>query len=317
MVQNVDKCGGFCRLIHLARTIPPSLAGDALSLFDDEVRQCFAECTAVDTPDFTWQQAQLSLSLLPLSCCIFSLSCQFKLTTPIDRARLLSISSPHASAWLSVTPSPSIRLHLEPSEFQVAIKWWLGIPVAQGQSCSQCNAALDAYGHHALCCKLGGDVSRHNRLRDIFNDFSHSACLAPQLEMGGWSRDRTRPADVLVPNWVLGKPAAFDLSVTSTLNAQIFQEACVTASSAALAAQIRKHRVNDERCRDLGWACISLVVETYGCWGTEVIQALSRLATHLSTRQGHPKSLVSNEMFGRLSLALVRANSRAILSRSL
>ena len=56
------QCGGFCRLIHLARTIPPSLAGDALSLFDDEVWQCFAECTAVDTPDFTWQQAQLSLS---------------------------------------------------------------------------------------------------------------------------------------------------------------------------------------------------------------------------------------------------------------
>ena len=54
----------------------------------------------------------------------------------------------------------------------------------------------------------GGDVvSRHNRLRDIFNDFCHSACLAPQLEMGGWSRDRTRPADVLVSNWALGKPA--------------------------------------------------------------------------------------------------------------
>ena len=200
----------------------------------------------------------------------------------------------------------------------MAIKWWLGIPVAQGQSCSQCKAALDGYGHHALCCKLGGDVvSRHNRLRDIFNDFCHSACLAPQLEMGGWSRDRTRPADVLVPNWVLGKPAAFDLSVTSTLNAQIFQEACVTAGSAALAAQIRKHRVNDERCRELGWACIPLVVETYGCWGTEAIQALSRLATRLSTRQGRPKSLVSNEIFGRFSLALVRANSQAILSRSL
>ena len=97
---------------------------------------------------------------------------------------------------------------------------------------------------------MGGDVfSRHDRLRDIFNDFCHSACFAPQLEMGGWSRDRTRPADVLVPNWVLDKPAAFDLSVTSTLNAQIFQEACVTAGSAALAAQIRKYRVNDKWCR--------------------------------------------------------------------
>ena len=132
--------------------------------------------------------------------------CQFRKlcnnSTPIERARLLSISSPHASAWLSVTPS----------EFQVAIKWWFDIPVAQGQSCTQCNAALDAYGHHALCCKLGGEVvSRHNKLRDIFNDFRHRACLAPQLEMGGWSREHTRPADVLVPNWVLGKSAAFDL----------------------------------------------------------------------------------------------------------
>ena len=109
-------------------------------------------------------------------------------STPIDRAHLLSISSHHASAWLSVTLSPSMDLHLEPSEFQVAIKWWLGIPVAQGQSCSQCNAALDAYGHHALCCKLWGGgrgrgyvVSSRNRLRDIFNDFFHCACLAPQL----------------------------------------------------------------------------------------------------------------------------------------
>ena len=74
--------------------------------------------------------------------------------------------------------------------------------------------------------------------------------------MGGWSREHTCPADVLVPNWVLGKPAAFDLSVTSALNAQIFQEACVTAGSAALAAQIRKHTVND---RELGWVCTSLL----------------------------------------------------------
>ena len=167
------------------------------------MRQCYAECTAVDTPDFTWQQAQLSLSRggLGLRCVSYhspaaylasavnsglsyevcrylhnsidlynnlvdppdSLTpdsidnscstltqkflsnkiedCQFKKlfdnSTPIDMARLLSISSPHASAWLSVTPSPSMGLHLEPSEFQVAIKWWLGIPVAQGQSCSQ------------------------------------------------------------------------------------------------------------------------------------------------------------------------------------
>ena len=79
----------------------------------------------------------------------------------------------------------------------------------------------------------------------------------------------------------------------------------------------RKHRVNDGRCSELGWVCIPLVMETHGCWGTEAIQALSRLATRLSTKQGLPKSLVCTKLFGRLSLALVRAYSQAILSRSL
>ena len=44
-----------------------------------------------------------------------------------DRARLLSITSPHAAAWISVTPSISQGLHLLPNEFQVAVQWWLGI----------------------------------------------------------------------------------------------------------------------------------------------------------------------------------------------
>ena len=55
-------CGSFCRLVHLARTTPPSLVNEAFELFDDNVRRCFAECTAVDVPDTAWQQAQLSLS---------------------------------------------------------------------------------------------------------------------------------------------------------------------------------------------------------------------------------------------------------------
>ena len=162
-----------------------------------------------------------------------------------DRARLLSISSPHASAWLSVTPSPRLNLHLEPAEFQVALKWWLGIPVVQGQSCPHCpSCVLDDFGHHSLTCKHGGDVVlRHNKFRDVFCDFCLRACLGPRLEMGcgAGSDSQSRPADVLVPNWDLGKPAAFDLSVTSTLQSSVLLEASVTAGSAALLAENRKH----------------------------------------------------------------------------
>eukprot|EP00731_Ephydatia_muelleri_P002906 Em0001g2906a len=52
----------------------------------------------------------------------------FHSATFTDRARYLSVSSPHTSAWLSVTPSPRLNLHLEPAEFQVALKVVVGYP---------------------------------------------------------------------------------------------------------------------------------------------------------------------------------------------
>ena len=51
---------------------------------------------------------------------------------------------------------------------------------------------------------------------------------------------------------MLGKPAAFDITVTSPLNPSTFTEASVTAGSAALAAEQRKHNANDVKCSELG-----------------------------------------------------------------
>ncbi|KAL5509321.1 hypothetical protein EMCRGX_G004663 [Ephydatia muelleri] len=69
------------------------------------------------------------------------------------------------------------------------------------------------------------------------------ANVSAQVEVGsGFGRDKrnTRPADVLVPNWSLGKPAAFDHTITSPLNPSILSEAGVMAGSAALVAECRK-----------------------------------------------------------------------------
>ena len=46
----------------------------------------------------------------------------------------------------------------------------------------------------------------------------HKARLGGQLEVGrGYGADSSlsRPVDILVPNWTIGKPAAFDLTVVS------------------------------------------------------------------------------------------------------
>ena len=110
----------------------------------------------------------------------------FDLSSPTNRARLLSVSSRHAASWLTVTPSPGLNLHLEPNEFQVAMKWWLGMDVSFDSCCPYCpNHSLNPLGHHALTCKHGGDeVLRHNSLHDVFVEFCHRACLGGEVDVG-------------------------------------------------------------------------------------------------------------------------------------
>eukprot|EP00731_Ephydatia_muelleri_P005189 Em0002g1365a len=122
---------------------------------------------------------------------------------------------------------------------------------------------------------------------------------------GAGSDSQSRSADVLVPNWDLGKPAAFDLSVTSTLQSSALLEASVTAGSAAQLAENRKHNNCDKKCDELGLACIPLVVETYGCWGAEAVAALSKLAGRLSVRNNEQKSKTIFSLYSRLGLTLI------------
>ena len=56
--------------------------------------------------------------------------------------------------------------------------------------------------------------------------------------------------------------------------------------------------------------------ESYGAWGPEVSKAFSQVATRLAIRGNTPKAKIVAELYGRLSLLLVRANARSILCRS-
>ena len=185
------QCASFCKLVHLARSTPPSLVSEGLALFDEEVRNYFSDCVAIDASDSDWLQVQLSLSRgglglrnLALHCSAAYLASIIKagcadprgeftmqavtvynslvppassvtveslldsglsqknlstrnddhqfdqlclISSPANCARLLSVSSRHASSWLAVIPSRGLNLSLEPEEFQVALRWWLGM----------------------------------------------------------------------------------------------------------------------------------------------------------------------------------------------
>ena len=109
-------------------------------------------------------------------------------SSPANKARLLSVSAPHTTSWLSVITLTSLALH-DPIEFRVAVKWLLGLHTSQGYQCGFCPAhSLDPLGHHALTCKCRGDViSRHNALRDTLARFLHRAYAAIEVEAGAGS----------------------------------------------------------------------------------------------------------------------------------
>ena len=203
---------------------------------------------------------------------------------------------------------------------QVCLQHRLGLRVAgPGDQCSSCahHTLLDAAGHHQLTCSSGGFVtSRHNRIRDALHVLCRQAGMNPELEQGASHGDQTRPADILIPHWSLGKSAAFDLTVVSPLTDVLIQGAGELGGlDAVSAAAEKKHRENDDKCDDLGWLCVPLAVDTYGRWCDEAHKAISTVAVRLQTRTGGSISAASCCIYNTLGVLLARHNARSILAR--
>ena len=92
---------------------------------------------------------------------------------------------------------------------------------------------------------------------------------------------------MLVRDWAQGKPAAFDITVTSPLTPAILAEASRRVGAAAEAAVNRKHTANDPKCAELGWRCVPLAVETYCNWGEEARRTFTLLAIRLALALPH------------------------------
>eukprot|EP00731_Ephydatia_muelleri_P035490 Em0128g7a len=302
-------CGAFCKLDALGKIHTPSLVAEGFKYFDNDVRHCFALCTGVDTSDDAWEQAQLSLSrggfrasssvkaftsLLYCFCVQVRVVISSSATSSCSPLMILYHCIPPSKAiyFESLTNTPSSQKH-----FRERLKMQcLGSYLAFRGSFSGLNLHLEPAEFQAAIqwwlgigglppvqcvhnCPHSLDPLGHHALPASMSPVDR-ACIGVQVEAGsGLGRDEhhTRPADVLAANWMLGKPAAFDFAVTSPL--------------------------------------ISIVVETYGCWGTEAKWALSQLASRLAMRLNCPKSTATASLYGRLSITLVRANVRALLSR--
>ncbi len=127
----------------------------------------------------------------------------------------------------------------------------------------------------------------------------------------------SRPADVLLPNWINGRPAALDIHVISPLQSLILSEAARTQGHALQVGVQHKLASNLPSCRSMGLTCIPLVAETLGGLDEDFVSTIRDISRSICLRSGADRDIVTTKhLFGRVSIALWRGNTTMLIHRS-
>ena len=260
------------------------------------------------------------------------------------RAHLSLITASGAGLFLQATPCKEAQLNNEPALFVAMLQRWLRIPFAREDLlCPCCDGVLDSFGDHALVCCCGGDrTRRHNLLRNVAYHAASAANLHPELEKPGLLPPRPllgstcengsqsnehlsnpgsrRPADVYLPRWRLGPPAAWDFAVTSGLRLDVISDSVRDPEAVLYRYEDFKcsHLDTKTQCQGQGITFVPMVMEAVGGgWGKTARGIWSELAKTSALAYGELQSEDASavQLRQRLSMTLHRENARACLRR--
>lgn len=230
------------------------------------------------------------------------------------------------------------RTKVDPLLYGTMVKRWLRVLVYEAESfCPFCDQMMDMYGDHGLICSGGGDrTKRHNLLRNEIYYFCNSIRLNPELEKPGLLQPRPlseaardngagreddsmrRPADVYLPRWRKGTPAALDFAVTSGLRGDIVNLSANDGSVAVRNYEDFKcaHLNTKVKCEEEGISFIPVICEADGGgWGPEANNIWSELAKYKSLKTGEKTSIIAIQLLQSLGIILQKENARSILRR--
>ena len=199
--------------------------------------------------------------------------------------------------------------------------------------CPACGMGLDIWADHALVCSCKGDRTiRHNALRNCAFRFARSSALNPQREKPGLLPPRPdaecikekahssgrRPADIWLPQWCDGGPAALDFAVTSGMRSADLHRSAIdhTAALVDYEAHKRNYLSTAVLCEQQGLQFLPMVVEGHGgSWGSIAKEAFKALCREHANHNGVTMSSSCSDFAQRMSITLERENARAILRR--
>ena len=126
----------------------------------------------------------------------------------------------------------------------------------------------------------------------------------------------SRPADILLPTWSRGRPAALDVTVISPLQQQTLYAAASTPGHALQVGVQRKLTAHLSACRSAGVDFIPIMLETLGGLAEDTIttiRSIGKAITQRVTPQDSPTC--RKHLFHRVAIALWRGNACLWLHR--
>jgi hypothetical protein len=236
-------------------------------------------------------------------------------------ARILATSDKAASSFLNAVPNEAFGTKMVSAEFQTALQYRLGIPFLleqRKQRCSGCQKELDIWGDHGLECKFGGGlIRRHDDLRDITFAACSQSHFNPKKEVNHLLPESSaRPGDIFIPVWNRGRPAALDITVSSTMQTNLLKHASMKAGYVAEQAELRKDTKSFEKAKEAGIEFIPLALESFGIWTPLALGTLRTICSRmkhfavLDRAYPHFQFLVQ-----KLSICLQRHNANLILEK--
>ena len=261
---------------------------------------------------------------------------------PVRQAHLQVLREPGAGHWLQAPPSEALGLNLPPPLYQIALKRRLRMQLfEQPEFCPRCSEVMDLYGDHALVCRCGGDIAkRHNAIRNCIFFRCAAGGLNPERERPGLLPARPeeerqvpaenrneatadsslrRPADVYIPRWRSGVPAALDFAVTSALRSD--RVSISSSSGSAAVRQYAEYKCAFEntrrQCQDAGIDFVPVVFEAHsGAMEANARTALYRIAK-AACPEGSDTDINSSveRTTQHVSIILQKENARAVLRR--
>ena len=219
--------------------------------------------------------------------------------------RFLSVSngSRKPMAWLSLAPNKARQRQLTNEELCVAMRLLYGAPVITSLApCPQkCGKPMTDF--HVTTCKTV--IPRmHRLLAETVEAICREAGLHPIREAPGLLGDSKRPADIFLPDFDDGKRVCIDFARSHpfTCMAKCLKGEC----AADVYAEKKLSTTNATRSVEQGLVFVPACMDTFGCFSTQFVDLVRKLAAHTVVTRGGVHSHVVHRIFARISFAMIR-----------